>query len=107
MKKTIAKAPAKRPPRYTTEKQERIEKLRARLYACGDRISDLMDALHDGISKMSPYEYDCTLDKYRAELVRYKHIDSELEKLEDREKSDKYKEFHRMTNDHNRNKIRY
>ncbi len=99
-------------PRYVprtcaTDKSDRRAQLAERLEACADRICDYQDRLMAGAATMKPIELERLMDEYRAEQVRYDHIDRELQAMEEPKKTKEYIEYRRVYQQNKKSKIIY
>lgn len=94
------------PSSYATDRASRLALLASRLEASADRLCDYQDRLMNGAVTMKPIELEQLLDKYRAEQVRYDHIDCEMQGLEEPKKTKEYIENRRLYQQ-NQNKINY
>ena len=70
------------------------------------RLAGQLDRLHAGTGTLSPAEYDRLLDAYRAEMVRYDHLDRKLVVLES-PKRYVNEDLQRKRNEERRAKINY
>ena len=95
------------PRTYATDKSERRAQLAARLEACADRICDYQDRLMADAATMKPIELERLMDEYRAEQVRYDHIDRELQAMEEPKKTETFRKKYRDYVRRNREKINY
>ena len=91
---------------HATNRTARLELLVSRLEASANRICDLQDRLMDRVGNLKPIELERQLDEYRAEQVRYKHLECELATLEEPKKAKEYIEGRRIYQQ-NKRKIKY
>lgn len=89
-----------------TDRAERLELLSSRLEASANRLCDLHDRLKNTVGNLKPIELERLLDEYRAEQVRYDHLDRELAALEEPKKTKEYIEGRRIYQQ-NKTKIKY
>ena len=60
-----------------------------------------------GAATMKPIELERLMDEYRAEQVRYDHIDRELQAMEEPKKTKEYIEYRRVYQQNKKSKIIY
>lgn len=85
---------------------DRLELLASRLESSADRLCEYHDRLMICAASMQPIELERLLDEYRAEQVRYDHLDRELAALEEPKKTKEYIEGRRIYQQ-NKTKIHY
>lgn len=90
-----------------TDRDERYQRLVHQLEASADRICDYQDRLMTSAATMKPIELERLMDAYRAEQIRYDHIDRELQAIETPAKTATAKEKWRTINKDRRRKLNY